>query len=49
MCQVFRKLSIGSRVEPARTVVEQTQLDPAQIPDLPAHVTCRTEPHRQTC
>jgi DNA-binding NarL/FixJ family response regulator len=33
--QVFRKLNIGSRVELARIVIEQTQQNPAEISDLP--------------
>jgi DNA-binding CsgD family transcriptional regulator len=35
MRQVFRKLSIGSRVELARIVIEQTQQNSAEMSDLP--------------
>jgi DNA-binding CsgD family transcriptional regulator len=35
MRQVFRKLSIGSRVELARIVIEEAHQNPAEISDLP--------------
>ena len=35
MRQVFRKLNIGSRVELARIVIEQTQQNPGELSDLP--------------
>jgi hypothetical protein len=31
----FRKLNIGSRLEPARIVIEQAQQNPAETSDVP--------------